>query len=105
MAQGGGAVGPALMGIGMNMGGMATQAPQGSPVPPPMQMAPQAGGQAGEDAGTHPCPNCQAPVAAGAKFCGSCGTAQPVTQHCTNCGSEVAAGAKFCGNCGTPQGA
>jgi membrane protease subunit (stomatin/prohibitin family) len=106
MAQGGGAVGPALMGIGMNMGGMATQQPpQSSPVPPPMQMAPQAGTQGGEASGTHPCPSCQAPVAAGAKFCGSCGTAQPATQHCTNCGSELAAGAKFCGDCGTPQGA
>jgi membrane protease subunit (stomatin/prohibitin family) len=98
LAKGGGDQ-AAFMGIGMNVGNMATQPPpQGSPVPAPISMAPQA--PAGATA-TQACPSCQAPVNAGAKFCGSCGAAQPQTRHCTNCGGELAAGSKFCGECGT----
>ena len=100
MAQGGAGDGAALMGIGMNMGNMAMQPPQQSPVPAPMSMAPQAAA-AGAATGTHPCTSCNEPVTAGAKFCGSCGAAQPQTRHCTNCGVELAAGTKFCGECGT----
>jgi RNA polymerase subunit RPABC4/transcription elongation factor Spt4 len=46
------------------------------------------------------CPNCQAQVPAGAKFCNSCGqSVEP--KACKNCDTPVAPGAKFCGNCGT----
>jgi hypothetical protein len=51
------------------------------------------------------CPHCKARLAAGAKFCASCG--KPVVQtqaqkkFCTGCGAQLAAGAKFCSGCGT----
>jgi|GEM_PF-1783962 len=48
-----------------------------------------------------PCPSCGAPVAAGAKFCGSCGAKMVTAPVCPACGAEVAPGAKFCGSCGT----
>jgi predicted amidophosphoribosyltransferase len=41
-------------------------------------------------------------MAAGAKFCASCGTPVPTKAFCTGCGQERAAGAKFCANCGQP---
>jgi len=50
------------------------------------------------------CPHCKARLAAGAKFCASCG--KPVVQaaaqkkFCTGCGGQLAAGAKFCSGCG-----
>jgi hypothetical protein len=52
------------------------------------------------------CPSCKARLAAGAKFCASCGkpTGGPVAQQkqfCTGCGTQLAAGAKFCSGCGT----
>ena len=100
MAKGGGDQ-AAFMGIGMGMGNAAMtppQAPSGEP-PSPMPLAPQA--SAAADTATHPCPACQEPVNAGAKFCGACGAAQPQTRHCTNCGAELSDGAKFCGECGT----
>lgn len=52
------------------------------------------------------CPHCKARLAAGAKFCASCG--KPVVQtaaqkeFCTGCGGQLAADAKFCASCGTP---
>jgi membrane protease subunit (stomatin/prohibitin family) len=92
----------ALMGIGMNMGNLAMTPPQGGPAPVPMPLTPQTEGGAGAPAaGTHPCPSCSEPVAAGAKFCASCGAAQPQSRHCTNCGAELGVAAKFCGDCGT----
>jgi membrane protease subunit (stomatin/prohibitin family) len=104
LAKGGGGDNAALFGIGMNMGNMAMQPPQGGPAPGPMQMAPQAAPAAAADAATatHACPSCSEPVNNGVKFCANCGTAQPTTHHCTNCGAELADGAKFCGECGTP---
>src|SRR5918997_1018711 len=52
-----------------------------------------------------PCPKCQTPNPAGAKFCSNCGantqaqTAAGV--ECPNCQAQVPAGSKFCNNCGT----
>jgi membrane protease subunit (stomatin/prohibitin family) len=47
------------------------------------------------------CPNCQATVVAGSKFCPNCGKQiQPATITCPKCGHQNAAGAKFCVNCG-----
>ena len=43
-------------------------------------------------------------LAAGAKFCASCGTPVPSKAFCTGCGKELAPGAKFCANCGQPAG-
>lgn len=100
LAKGGGDQ-AAFMGIGMNVGNMAMTPPQASPVPAPISMAPQAAEGA---TATHPCPSCQEPVTAGAKFCASCGSAQPQSRHCTNCGAELSASSKFCGECGTAQG-
>ena len=48
------------------------------------------------------CPNCQAAVPAGAKFCPNCGNrlqAEPTV--CPKCGAQNVPGAKFCTNCGT----
>ena len=44
------------------------------------------------------CPKCQKPVGS-EKFCANCGTPL-ATAHCTSCGGELAAGARFCGSCG-----
>ena len=105
LAQGGGNT-AAFMGLGMGVGGMAMQPPAPGQAPAPMSLAPQGTPPAAPPAGATACPECQQPVAAGAKFCGACGAAQtPQTRHCTNCGTELAAGAKFCGECGTAQGA
>ncbi|MCE5196703.1 MAG: zinc-ribbon domain-containing protein [Negativicutes bacterium] len=58
------------------------------------------------------CPNCGAAVAAGAKFCGVCGTkiemkppepaqdTEPDILICGACGAENPLGMKFCGECG-----
>ena len=46
------------------------------------------------------CESCSAEVEDGAKFCASCGAAQP--GRCSNCGSPLEAEAKFCASCGTP---
>lgn len=51
------------------------------------------------------CPGCKARLAAGAKFCASCGKPVVVAaqkQFCTGCGGQLAGGAKFCSGCGTP---
>jgi len=51
------------------------------------------------------CPNCQAKLAAGQKFCPSCGTPNPAAQtqerHCTGCGVKLNPEQKFCAECGT----
>lgn len=53
-------------------------------------------------AATTTCPNCQATIPAGSKFCPNCGfSLQPQTVTCPKCSTENAAGAKFCTNCGT----
>lgn len=46
------------------------------------------------------CPNCNAPLAGGAKFCPECGTKIKAEAFCTECGAKLAPGAKFCAECG-----
>ncbi len=52
------------------------------------------------------CPNCQATVPAGSRFCTNCGTSlqSPSTVVCPKCSTDNPAGAKFCTNCGTQLG-
>jgi uncharacterized OB-fold protein len=47
------------------------------------------------------CPNCEAPLAANAKFCPECGAKLQQEKHCTNCGVKMTPTAKFCPECGT----
>lgn len=58
------------------------------------------GGETGETATekAQVCPQCHAPVQAGAKFCSNCGT--KLIQVCPECGKVVAPGSKFCSECG-----
>ena len=44
------------------------------------------------------CPGCGVPLAAGARFCSSCGTA--VGDTCPGCGAVVQSGDRFCDSCG-----
>jgi hypothetical protein len=53
------------------------------------------------------CPHCKAGIAAGAKFCASCG--KPIGSgaakaFCTGCGAQMPAGARFCSGCGQASG-
>ena len=54
--------------------------------------------QATAAAQTQVCPQCQAQVPAGAKFCNNCG-AKLITV-CPECGANVRPGSKFCSVCG-----
>lgn len=58
------------------------------------------GGETGETATekAQVCPQCHAPVQAGAKFCSNCGA--KLIQVCPECGKVVAPGSKFCSECG-----
>jgi RNA polymerase subunit RPABC4/transcription elongation factor Spt4 len=50
-----------------------------------------------------PCPNCNAEVPAGVKFCPNCGSkvdVAPAQIACPNCGATVPAGSRFCPECG-----
>ncbi len=51
------------------------------------------------------CPNCQTRLAAGQKFCPSCGTPNPAAhtqeRFCTGCGTALKPDQKFCADCGT----
>lgn len=88
-------------GIGLNVGraigGMMTDMASGNTgISPPTEPIMQNGN-------TSICPNCNASIPYGMKFCGSCGT--PIAKPkivCTNCGFEIPDGMKFCGECGTP---
>ncbi len=82
------------MGAGMGMGQMFTQAFGGAQQQTPA--APAA-------AATVACTACGQPIAAGSKFCSSCGAKQeekPAGGFCPNCGGKVEAGSKFCPSCG-----
>jgi hypothetical protein len=46
------------------------------------------------------CPNCEAPLAANAKFCPECGTKLKVASHCPHCHAAIPPNAKFCPECG-----
>lgn len=48
------------------------------------------------------CKKCGAPLLAGSKFCGRCGTGvdAPIKRICPTCRSEVMEGAVFCNKCG-----
>jgi membrane protease subunit (stomatin/prohibitin family) len=125
MAQGGGAVSPMFMGMGMGMAGNMMQAPGQAPynpppagpgfagggqgyaqqaaasqAPPPAAPAPEQAAPAPAPAATVACGNCQSPVNVGAKFCAECGT--PTQKHCTNCNASISPASKFCAECGTP---
>ncbi len=127
MAQGGGAVAPMFMGMGVGMAGNMMQAPGQAPYNPPPSGPGFAGGGQGyaaqaaqapapapaaapeqapapaAPAATMACSNCQSQVAVGAKFCAECGT--PTQKHCTNCNASISPAAKFCAECGTPSAA
>lgn len=49
------------------------------------------------------CPNCQATIAANAKFCPECGV-NLTEQQCPQCKAMNPPGAKFCSNCGNALG-
>jgi hypothetical protein len=57
--------------------------------------------------GTDGCSKCQAPYAAGARFCASCGSAvsvaaaTPLKRFCSSCGGALEPTARFCAGCGT----
>jgi len=93
-AEGGGALPPALLGVGLGMG-QQVAGMQGQAV--------AAGG-----AIQVRCGHCNALNPEAAKFCSNCGqalvaAAPPVgaVVNCPNCGTANAANAKFCANCGT----
>ncbi len=53
------------------------------------------------------CPNCGAPLRAGARFCRACGQPatvepQPAEAACAHCGAPLRPGARFCRACGQP---
>lgn len=123
MAQGGGAVQGAFLGLGMGMGGGGAPAgtapppsgfagggPGGYQGPPPGQApAPQA--LPGPQAPPGPpapagvtCASCGAGNPPNARFCMGCGTpTAPAAVHCGNCGTELTPAARFCPDCGTPK--
>jgi membrane protease subunit (stomatin/prohibitin family) len=99
--QPGGAAGTGMgLGMGFGYGQMMANAIGGGGQQ--QQQGQQGGG--GAAAQGVPCPKCQTPNAAGAKFCQNCGAntqaqaAAGVT--CPNCQAQVPAGAKFCNSCG-----
>lgn len=47
------------------------------------------------------CPQCEAPLQPGAKFCAECGAKIEAQAFCSECGAELRPGAKFCAECGT----
>ena len=114
MAQGGGAVSGAFLGMGLGMGGVAAGQPTAPTAPPAQGFAggggggyagPPPGAAAATDVAQVACAACNTPNPAGGKFCMGCGQPMVVAQrHCTNCGVELAPGAKFCSGCGTPTG-
>lgn len=80
---------------GQQMGQTQQQVQPGQPQPVPAA-APQQQMMA--------CPNCNAQVAAGTKFCPNCGKpTAPPKPKCPKCQAEVNPGSKFCPNCGQPM--
>ena len=77
---------------GMIAGAMNAQRPGGQ------------GGPGGGPVPAMPCPKCQAPIPAGARFCGSCGAPAAAMVTCPKCQAQAPAGSKFCASCGTALG-
>jgi len=46
------------------------------------------------------CPNCDAEIVPGQRFCAGCGTA--LAPGCSRCGAQLQPGQRFCANCGAP---
>ena len=108
-AASGGGSGPAVLGVGLGLGGLVAGMGGASPAGPAAGYGGGAAIATPPDGGAGPagaagvaCSNCQASNPPGAKFCSSCGTAiaAPKVLHCTQCGTAAAPGAKFCANCG-----
>jgi membrane protease subunit (stomatin/prohibitin family) len=49
------------------------------------------------------CPNCNAAVKEGQKFCNNCGQKLIEEINCIKCGKPLSPGSKFCSNCGAKQ--
>src|SRR5215210_2218593 len=101
--QPGGAAGTGMgLGMGFGYGQMMANAFGGGQG---QQGQGQQQGGGGAAAQTVPCPKCQTPNPAGAKFCANCGANTQAQQaagvQCPNCQAQVPAGAKFCNSCGT----
>ena len=58
-------------------------------------------GSVGTDKVKASCPQCNAPLAANAKFCPECGYKLQEKKFCAECGAQLTPGAKFCPECGT----
>lgn len=123
----GGGMGPMgmQMGAGVAMGGMmggmmnnnmqyGQQAQPTQPVEPMVlcpncqasvkqgvKFCPECGNNMAPKPVGNPCIKCGVNLTPGAKFCPECGTKQ--VNACSNCGHELAPGAKFCPECGTKQ--
>src|SRR5919202_39562 len=121
-AQGGGAANPAVLGIGLGLGGVVTGAGQTVAAGGPGEGRRRRGGtlnaesakfcsNCGQTLAPAPapagavvaCPNCGTQNAATAKFCSNCGTSlqPPANVACPQCGTQSSAGTRFCPNCGT----
>ncbi len=121
-AEGGGAGNPAVLGIGLGLGGMVTGA--GQTVAAGGQVQVRCGkcgtlnsenakfcSNCGQTLAPAPapagavvaCPSCGTQNAATAKFCANCGTSlqAPAALTCPKCGTESSPGTRFCPNCGT----
>ncbi|MFZ0044714.1 MAG: SPFH domain-containing protein [Streptosporangiaceae bacterium] len=115
MAQGGGAVSPMFMGMGVGMAGNMMQAPGQAPYSPPPAGPGFAGGGQGyaaqaaagaQQAAPPEAPQQaappQAPPEQQAPPQQQAAPAAAPTMACANCQSPVQVGAKFCPECGTP---
>jgi membrane protease subunit (stomatin/prohibitin family) len=121
-AEGGGAGNPAVLGIGLGLGGMVTGAGQTVAAGGQVQVrCGKCGTLNGENAkfcsncgqtlapapapagAVVACPSCGTQNAATAKFCANCGTSlqAPAALTCPKCSTESPPGTRFCPNCGT----
>src|SRR5688572_10023193 len=92
---GGGAGDAASLGLGAGFGMMLPGMIAGAMGNQPRPGGGPAGPAGSPAAATVPCPKCQAPLPAGAKFCGNCGAAMPAATTCPKCQATAPAGSKF----------